>query len=213
MSSTAHHVNKKGQTGAGGPQPRRFTVEEYYKMADAGVLRDHERLELIEGEIIVLSPQGPKHAAGGNRAGDVLRRMLGDRALVREQYPIHLADNSEPEPDIVVAFPDENYYADHHPTPREILLVMEVSDTTLEFDRVRKARMYARAGITQYCLINVQAREIEEFRQPKPDGYRARETFTARQTFTLAAMPGVTINVGDLLPPAKKTTRLKRKSK
>ncbi|MFN0110905.1 MAG: Uma2 family endonuclease [Blastocatellia bacterium] len=195
------------------PSLRRFTVEEYYKMVEAGVLHEGEKVELIEGEIIAMSPQGTKHASSGSRTGDYLRELLGRRVIVRSQMPIHLDDMSEPEPDIVVALPDEDYYSDHHPTPPEILMVMEVSYSTLDFDRKRKSRVYANAGIRQYCLLNLQARELEDYQQPSADGYRSKQTYAESESFTLAAFPKISVKVAALLPPLKRANRLKSKSK
>lgn len=194
------------------PRLRRFTVAEYYKMAEVGVLCSNERVELLEGEILAMSPQGPLHAAGSSRAADIFRALLGGRVIVREQYPIHLDDESEPEPDVVLALPDENYYSDDHPTPAEILLALEVSDTTLEIDRVRKQRLYAKAGIRQYCVLNLQAHELEDYRQPSANGYRSKQTYTEAESFTLAAFPDIRVRVADLLPQPKFVRRRKRKS-
>jgi len=193
------------------PAFRRFTVEEYYKMAEAGILREDERVELIEGEIIVKSPQGPRHASSNSRAAEWFVLNFTGRCTVRIQAPIHLDDSSEPEPDVVLALPDENYYSDHHPTPREILLVMEVSESSLEFDRVRKSRTYAKAGIRQYCLLNLKSRELEDYRQPSQNGYRSKQTYTESESFKLAAFPTISINVGDLLPPLKIANKRRRK--
>jgi Uma2 family endonuclease len=193
------------------PRLRKFTVKEYYKMAEAGVLREDERVELIEGEIIKMSPQGPKHASSGSRAGEWFLRNLMDRVIVRMQLPVHLDDNSEPEPDIVLALPNESYYSDHHPTPKEILMIMEVSDSTLAFDRARKSRIYAQAGITQYCLLNLQTRELEDYRQPGRDGYRSKQTYSESESFKLAAFPQVAVKVADLLPPVKAVRKRRRK--
>ena len=181
-------------------------------MAEMGVLRPDEKVELLEGEIVVMSPQGSRHAAGGSRAGDVFRALLGLRAIVREQYPIHLDELSEPEPDIVLALPDENYYEDHHPTPEEILLVMEVSDSSLEIDRVRKQRLYASAGIRQYCLLNLKTQELEDHRQPSADGYRSKQTYTRSESFTLAAFPDIQVSVGALLPRRRLINRRRQKA-
>ena len=180
-------------------------------MAEARVLREDERVELIEGEIIKMSPQGPKHASSNSRAGDYYRERLGGRAIVRIQAPIHLDDNSEPEPDIVLALQDEDYYSDHHPTPKEILMIMEVSDSTLVFDRVRKSRVYAQAGITQYCLLNLQTRELEDYRQPGSDGYRSKQTYSEHESFKLAAFPQVAVKVAELLPTVKAVKKRRRK--
>jgi Uma2 family endonuclease len=193
------------------PTPRRFTVEEVYKMTEAGILPEDERIELIEGEIIVMGKQGPQHASCSSRISDLLRQLLGQRALVRFQLPVRLSDSSEPEPDIAVVLPDEDYYSDHHPTPSETLLVLEVSDTTLRLDRVRKSRVYAEAGIPQYCILNLKARELEDQRQPSPNGYRSKRVYTEDESFTLAAFPDILLKVRDLLPSLKATLHKRRK--
>lgn len=207
------HTNLNGSTNgsASVAGQRRFTVAEYYQMAEVGLLRPDERTELLEGEIIVMSPQGSKHAAGGSRTGDIFRALLGTRVIVREQYPIHLDDESEPEPDVVIALPDENYYEDHHPTPEEILLVLEVSDSSLEIDRVRKQRLYAKAGIRQYCLLNIQTHELEDYRQPSADGYRSKQTYARTEAFTLAAFPALQVLVADLLPKRERLIKNRRR--
>ena len=180
--------------------PRRFTVEEYYQLAEANILRPDERVELIEGEIIAMSPQGTQHASSNQRATRWFVQNLSDRANVRIQAPIRLSEESEPEPDVVLALLDEDDYHDHHPVPREILLVLEISFSSLEFDRVRKKRMYAKAGIRQYCVLNLQARELEDYRQPAAAGYRSKQTYGEADEFTLAAFPEITVSVADLLP-------------
>lgn len=195
------------------PPRRRFTVEEYYRMAEAGILRPDERLELIEGEIIVMSPQGPRHASIAARATKWFVLHCADRCAVRIQMPIHLDDLSEPEPDVILAVGDNDLYDDHHPTPKEILMAMEVSDSTLEFDRVRKSLAYSQAGIRQYCLLNVQSRELEDYRQPGKDGYRSKQIYSTDESFNLAAFPNISVNVADLLPPLKMAGKLKRRSK
>lgn len=182
--------------------PRRFTVEEYYVMGETGVLKPEERVELIQGEIIEMSPKGPEHCASTSYAEDCFRGRLGNRALVRTQDPIHLGEHSEPEPDVVLAAPHPKRYADHHPTPQEILYVLEIADTTLAKDRMVKAKLYAEAGLIQYGILNVNARELEDYRDPDADGYRTKHTYRADESFTLVAFPEVCITVGELLPPA-----------
>lgn len=185
------------------PARRRFTVAECYQMAEAGILRPDERVELISGEIRVTCPQRPLHAASGSRVGRWFVRHLGDHALVRIKRPIHLNDDSEPGPDLVLAVCEEEEYTEHHPTPSELLLVLEVSDSTLHFDRNEKALLYAQAGIIEYCVLNLKARELEDYREPSPEGYRSKTTYTAAQSFNLAAFPDVAVPVGALLPPVK----------
>lgn len=180
---------------------RRFTVSEYYKMAEAGIIQPDERVELIEGSIFRMSPKGTGHSAATTLAARFFIENLGNRAVVRIQEPVLLDEHSEPEPDIVLAIPGEKNYAHHHPTPGEILLVMEISDTTLHYDRTVKARLYAQAGIPQYCLLNLNRREIEDYRDPGEEGYRSKQTYTADQSFSLEAFPDLNIPVSNLLPP------------
>jgi Uma2 family endonuclease len=180
---------------------RPFTVVEYYKMVETGILRPDERVELIEGRIVKMSPKGIRHAATNDRASDCFRKHLADRVIVRNQNPIHLNDASEPEPDIVLAVSQEKGYFDHHPTPPEVLLVLEIADTSLNTDRHTKSQLYATAGISQYCLINLQSREIEDYREPSPEGYRIKQTYEAGQEFNLVAFPDVVIGVNELMPP------------
>lgn len=183
---------------------RRFTVEEYYRMAETGILRPDERVELLQGEVRVKSPQEPRHAASGGRADRWFVQHLSDRALVRVQRPIRLSDDSEPEPDLVLAVFEEDEYTEHHPTPAEILLVLEISDSMLRYDRAEKGQVYAQAGIIQCCVLNLKARELEDYRDPSPEGYRSKNTYTAEQSFGLVAFPDVTVPVDNLLPPIRK---------
>jgi Uma2 family endonuclease len=180
---------------------RPFTVVEYYKMVETGILRPDERVELIEGRIIEMSTKGIRHAATNDRASDCFRKHLAGRVIVRNQNPIHLNDASEPEPDIVLAVPQEKGYFDHHPTPPEVLLVLEIADMSLSTDPYTKSRLYATAGISQYCLINLQSREIEDYREPGPEGYHSKQTYKAGQDLSLVAFPDVVIGVDELMPP------------
>lgn len=181
---------------------RLFTTNEYEKMAEAGILDEDERVELIAGRILQMSPKGLGHAVASDRANRCLLTRLGGRAIVRNQNPIRLDDASEPEPDLVLAEPHEKEYADHHPTAAEVLLVLEVADSSLAYDRNAKSTLYSRAGIPQFLILNLKAREIEDYRDPEPDGYRTKETYRSDENFALLAFPDVSISVAELLPPA-----------
>jgi len=189
----------------------RFTVKDYYRMLEAGILTKDDRVELINGEIRTMSPKGPKHSSGNTRANRRFTGLLGDRAIIRIQDPIHLDDYSEPEPDVVLAIPVEGEYDDHHPTPEEILLVLEVADSSLFFDREEKSLLYAQAGIKQYCVLNLRDRELEDYRNPGADGYRSKETYTAEQSFNLAAFPDIFVKVNELLPRPEKIRNQRKK--
>src|ERR1044071_3770543 len=180
---------------------RKFTVAEYNLMGEAGILQPDERVELIEGEIQKKSPKGTKHSSSATRANDCFRKHLGNKVIVRSQEPIIIGEYSEPEPDLVLAIPHKTKYADHHPTPQEVLLVLEVSDSTLAKDRIIKARLYGQAGVIQYGVLNVNARELEDYRDPDESGYRTKHTYKAGESFTLVAFPEISIAVSDLLPP------------
>jgi Uma2 family endonuclease len=181
---------------------RLFTVEEYDRMIETGILSEDERVELLEGRIVKMSPKGIPHAATNDRVARYFIKRFDERAIVRNQNPIRLSDSSEPEPDLVLAAPLEKQYADHHPIPADILLVMEIADSSVSIDRNYKSRLYAAAGIIQYCIINLQASELEDYRDPGPDGYRSKQTYKAGQDFSLVAFPETVIVTGELLPPA-----------
>lgn len=151
---------------------RRITVDEYYRMAEAGILTEKDRVELIHGEIIEISPIGSKHAAAVNRLNNVLKEYLGVKAIVSVQNPIKLNNLNEPEPDIAVLKYADHYYAERHPSPADILMVVEVSDTTLAFDREIKLPLYAHAGIPEFWLVDLGKKELEIHRNPAKDIYK-----------------------------------------
>lgn len=185
------------------PQPtlRRFTVADYHKMSEAGVLTKNDRVELLEGVIIEMSPKGKRHAAATNRVTKVFIQTFGDRAIVTNQNPILLDDASEPEPDIALLAPQEKEYTDRLPQAADVLVILEVSDTTLKFDRETKGVTYAKAGIKQYLVMNVNARELIDMREPSPEGYRSYTTLRADDHINFVAFPEIEIKVSDLLPP------------
>lgn len=183
------------------PTLRLFTADEYEKMVEAGILEEDEHVELISGRILEMSPKGIGHAVATDRANRCFLTRLGTRAIVRNQNPIRLYDASEPEPDLVLAKPHVKEYADHHPTASEILLVLEVAESSLAYDRIAKSVLYSRAGIPQCLILNLKAREMEDYRDPGPDGYRSKETYRSDESVTLLAFPDVSISVAELLPP------------
>jgi Uma2 family endonuclease len=179
---------------------RRFSVAEYYCMGEAGIIGPDERTELIDGEIFITPPIGPAHAEGGSRAERCFHRRLGDRAIVRGQYPIHLPGDSEPQPDVILARPRPESYRAAHPRPEDILLVVEVSDTTLKDDREVKLPLYARAGLPETWLMNLPDDRIEVYRNPAPEGYRSITLVPRDGAVTPLAFPDVIIPCAELLP-------------
>jgi Uma2 family endonuclease len=185
------------------PRPRRWTREEYYRMGELGLFHG-QRAELIEGEIMVLSPQGPPHGYFTDRAAEILRESAWSGAWVRMQLPIDFGIYSEHEPDVsVVAGARKDYRAGH---PTTALLLVEVSDSTLAFDRGRKASLYAMRGIADYWIINLVDGQLEVRREPRPDlsqplgyGYASLAVLRPGDVVSPLAAPHLAFAVADLL--------------
>ncbi|WP_022835260.1 Uma2 family endonuclease [Salisaeta longa] len=159
------------------PRPRRFTVAEYHAMARAGLFGEDDPIELLNGQIYVMSPIGSQHAACVDRLTRLLLDAVGDRAIVRVRSPIQLDETSEPEPDLALLRPRADGYATQHPQPGDVPLVVEVADTTLAFDRDVKGSLYAAAGLPTYWLVDLTASVVHVYQQPADDGtYRVHTT-------------------------------------
>ncbi len=175
---------------------RRFTREEYYRIAETGVF-DGERVELIEGEVVQMSPIGPAHGEAVTLMAEVLWRLFGEGYRVRVQMPLSLGD-SEPEPDVAVVAGKPGDYRDAHPT--SAVLVVEVAQSSLDYDRVVKGGLYAQAGIAEYWLVNLEERCVEVYRDPSADrGYRFKRIYTPGETFSCLQKPDSPISVDSVL--------------
>lgn len=190
---------------------RKISAAEYQQMIEIGIFHEDERIELIEGRIVQMAPKNLKHALATTRTNRFFQKHIGDRALIRIQDPILLNDFSEPEPDVVLVAPPDERYLENHPKPEDILFVLEIADSSLPYDRDVKCPLFAQNGIRQFCLLNLQSRELEDFREPGPNGYRSKQTFTEEQSFNLVAFPKVSIKVKDLLPPVATADKRRRK--
>lgn len=179
--------------------PRRFTVDEYYRMAEAGILAPGERVELIEGEIVAMAAIGSRHAGCVNSLNRLLVRGLDERAVVSVQNPVRLSDMSEPEPDVAVLRPRADRYAEAHPGPPEVLLIIEVSDTTAAFDREVKGPLYARAGVQDFWLVDIDGDRVEVHRDPTPGAYRDIRRHGRGATLRPLAFPELDLPVNDIL--------------
>lgn len=177
---------------------RLISVKEYDQMIEYGILTTEDKVELLNGVIIEKMPKGIKHAALNDLVGEIFREKLGSKIIVRNQNPIALDDFSEPEPDIVLVKPPREKYFEKHPTPEDVFLIVEISDSTLGRDRFAKGLAYARAGIRQYLILNVQDQTIEDYRQPNADGYQSKQTYRSGEAFNLVAFPEIEIKVDDL---------------
>lgn len=180
---------------------RRFTIDEYQRMGEAGIFKNDDRVELIDGEIIQVSPIGQRHAGCVDRLNRILVTRLGELAIVRVQGPIDIPPHSEPEPDITVLRPRADFYTSgqYHPGPEETLLVVEVSDTTLAFDRGVKLRLYARSGVPELWIVNLRGEMIEIYRDPAAGEYRDVRRAQRGETVSPQAFPEITIRVDDIL--------------
>ena len=179
---------------------RRFTVDEYYQMAEAGVFHPEERVELIEGEIIEMAAIGSRHAATVKRLLRLFAQEVGDRAVVQIQDPVRLSDLTEPEPDVALLRPRWDDYASAHPRPDDTLLLVEVADTTVELDRERKGPLYAAAGIPEYWLVDLPGSAVEVFRRPVADSYETVQRLGPEEVLHPEAFPDIRIQVSHLLP-------------
>lgn len=176
-----------------------FSVREYDRMTEIGLFDKNEKIELLNWKLIEINSKGRKHTSAISKIKRVFNKLFVEKAIIRVQNPIILDDFSEPEPDIVLARPDENEYTEKHPTPEDILLVMEVSDTTLAYDRDVKSVSYARAGISQYLLLNLTDENIEDYREPAPDGYGFKKTYRRGDVFSLVEFPEIEIKIDEIL--------------
>jgi Uma2 family endonuclease len=181
------------------PPERLFTVEEYYRMAEAGILHPDERVELIEGRILKMYRKTPLHSACTTRINYWLLNRLDDQAEIRVHNPVDLDEFTEPEPDLILAKLDEDEYVDHHPLPSELFLIIEIADLSLEYDREVKTTLYAKAGVLQYCLVNLTNLQIEDHRNPIAGGYSQKQIYAGDQSFNLVAFPDVEIKAADWL--------------
>jgi Uma2 family endonuclease len=180
---------------------RLWTVEEYRRMALTGILDSSERVELIEGKIIRMSAKGTAHRSAVGRTDYLFKEALKNRAWVSVQDPIALNANSEPEPDIAVVKIDPLDYADHHPTPEEVYLIIEVADSSLKFDCDTKGKAYAKAGIADYWVLDVIDRELYVYRQPTLEGYKSKTVLNEDKTISPLKFPELQVNIRDMLPP------------
>jgi Uma2 family endonuclease len=178
---------------------RRFTTAEYHAIAEAGVFAEDERVELITGEIVRMSPIGSQHAGCVRELNRQLSRLLGDRALIAVQDPIVLDDASEPEPDVAILRFREDNYRGQHPRPADVLLVIEVADTSVEYDRNVKLPLYAQAGIPEAWLVRLPDSCIEIHRNPGATGYQEMRTLRAGGTASPLAFPDLELAVASLL--------------
>ncbi|MEX2142821.1 MAG: Uma2 family endonuclease [Pirellulales bacterium] len=176
-----------------------FTVRDYDRMLASGILNDDDRVELIDGEVREMSPIGELHASTVDRLTELMVKKVGRRAIVRTQGPIVLNDFTKPQPDLVLLHRQDDFYATRTPQPDDIFLVVEVSDTTLDYDRLEKTPRYAAAGIAEVWIIDVFGQSIEQYSQPAGGGYRQVETLQHGQSIRSKSLEQLALEVSDVL--------------
>jgi Uma2 family endonuclease len=179
-------------------QRRLFTVEEYHRMAEAGILSEDDRVELIEGELVTMSPIGSRHAACVARLTALLFPVEG-RGILWVQNPIRLGARSEPQPDVTLLRYRPDFYASAHPGPEDVLLVVEVAETSADADRSLKIPLYARYGIPEAWLVDLLEEHIEIYRHPTPQGYRSLHIAHRGETVSPTALPDLELSVDEIL--------------
>lgn len=182
------------------PQPRRlrFTVDEYYKMIELGMLKDYEKAEIIEGELIQKMPIGDRHAAAVDFLNRFITKSVSDNVLVKIQNPVRLSDYNEPEPDIALADLTK-YDGRRHPQPAEILLLIEVSDSTLKYDRSTKLVLYAEAEIPEVWIVNLPNDIIEIHTKPGSGIYQLTKIYKRGETLESEILPDLKLEVDKIL--------------
>ncbi len=178
---------------------RLFTVEEYHQMTRAGIFTEDDRVELIEGEIVEMTPIGSHHAACVRRLNRLFSQQIGERAFVSVQDPIQIGKHSEPQPDLALLRPHQDFYASAHPTPHDILLLIEVADSSLEYDREIKVPLYARAGIPEVWLVDLPEDRVLVYRQPAAQGYQEIGQVGRGEHLTPEAFPDLIVPVHEML--------------
>ena len=181
---------------------RRFTVEEYDRMAEVGIFGPEDRVELIEGDIVQMSPIGIRHAACVTALNRRLMSAAGDSTVLLPQDPVRLFSDTEPQPDVVLLRPPEALYWQRKAGPADPMLVVEVADTSYRFDRYVKVPIYARAGIPEAWIVDLTRELVEVFRDPRGDGYASITRVERGANVAPAALPGAAIAVSEVLPPA-----------
>jgi Uma2 family endonuclease len=181
------------------PAKHRTSVKEYYRMAETGVLEPDARVELLDGEIIEMSPIGPFHGSVTNFLMELFMSKSKGRWITGVPGPVRLDDHSEPQPDLMLLKPSSNFYRKRHPRAEDVFLLVEISDTSLEKDQEKKLPAYARAGIAEVWIVNLNELTIEVYRQPRFSGYSSKVVLQAGDKASPQRFPDAKVDVAELL--------------
>ncbi|MBE9249966.1 Uma2 family endonuclease [Dolichospermum sp. LEGE 00240] len=177
----------------------RLNVSQYHQMSEAGIFSENDKVELINGEILEMSPIGRRHTACVNRLNSVFSQLLGKKVIIAVQNPITLNNLSEPQPDIALLKPRADFYESGHPQPQDVFLLIEVADSSLEYDRDVKIPLYASSGITEVWLVDIYEQVIIVYRYPSQNGYSDIQKLSRGEKMSIQAFPEVNLVVDDIL--------------
>ncbi|HEX6748011.1 MAG TPA: Uma2 family endonuclease [Longimicrobium sp.] len=177
----------------------RFTVDEFHRMGEAGILAEDDRVELIDGEIVEMTPIGSRHSTCVRRLDRWLQKLVGDGAVVSAQQPLTLANDGEPLPDVALLRPRVDEYADSHPTGADALLVIEVADSSVLFDRNAKSRLYAAGGVPEYWLIDLTRNSVVVFRDAENGRYTDERDYRQGESWISPALGGRMVMVDEVI--------------
>ena len=178
---------------------RRFTADDFERMGQTGILSEDDRVELIDGEVVVMTPIGALHAANVDRANHAFRMKVGEAAIIRVQSPVRLNLYTEPQPDLVLLRPSDDFYARAHPGPVDILLIVEVADSSLDYDRDVKPFIYARSAIVEYWLVDLNNGALVRHLSPDDGSYRRVDRFGPGQSVAPQLFPECVVHIDDLI--------------
>ena len=179
---------------------RLFTVHDYHRMVDAGILHEDDRVELIHGEIVAMSPIGPRHSAAVLRASQTLFKLVEDRAIVGVQGSVRLDEYDEPQPDLYLLRPKDDFYASGHAGPPDIFLIIEVADSSLEYDQTIKMGLYAETGVPEYWVADIQNDCVITYSDIREKKYQTVRQFPRGNAIAPLLLPSCRIPVAALLP-------------
>ena len=182
---------------------KRLTIADYYHLLDVGIIPENHQIELIRGEIVEMSAKGSPHSVCTGLLCRQLDRMIGDQVAIRSQEPITLSNYSEPEPDVTIAKGKLEDYLEHHPSPDQVLMIIEVADSSLEYDRTFKLALYAEANIPHYWIANVKSKQMECHRNPYQDSngqfsYQSRQVILSNQSLSLPIFLKAELDLGNI---------------
>ena len=187
------------------PGEHRFTVQDYYRMGEVGIIPPEQKTELIDGRVVYMAPPGPGHSGAVSYLLDLFAQLRG-RVILSPQNPVRLNDYNEPQPDLALLRPRKDYYSESHPEVGDVLLMIEVSDSSLLKDTKVKRPKYAEAGIADYWIIDLNFRCVHVCREPQGKEYRSIRKMSKGSIAPLA-FPDYSIKVADLLPPKRRAKR------